>query len=367
MATSTTPAAANKSSVGSGAISSTSAATPTVRSGVATAISPGIGESGKSNSPVSGGTGVSNVVTQGMQHPKTVVASAATSAAPNVPPFEIQSLTNADRWIKLLVYGGYGAGKTRLCGTAARVKGMRDILCINAEAGDLTIQTEVEVLSDEDKSHIDTIRVANFRQFSRVQEFLKVHCTFRDMPFDEGEPKLKALEARLFPSRDPSLPARRYNTAIIDSATEIETYCMYQLLGITDNQRIDDDTAAPEWAEYKKNNAQMLRAIRAYRDLKMNLLITAAAAYVQDENKRFIYAPALTGKLAKQVQGFMDVVGFIHVTTAAEGGKVHRMLAHPTPRVDAKCRFSNFKQPHWDNPTIESILKSVGLLGAFSE
>lgn len=363
MATSTTPAAANKSSVGSGAISSTSAATPTVRSGVATAISPGIGESGKSNSPVSGGTGVSNVVTQGMQQPKVATASAV--ASPNVPPFEIQSLTNADRWIKLLVYGGYGAGKTRLCGTAARVKGMRDILCVNAEAGDLTIQTEVEVLSEEDKSHIDTIRVANFRQFSRVQEFLKVHCTFRDMPFDEGEPKLKALEARLFPSRDPNLPARRYNTVIIDSATEIETYCMYQLLGITDNQRIDDDTAAPEWAEYKKNNAQMLRAIRAYRDLKMNLLITAAAAYVQDENKRFIYAPALTGKLAKQVQGFMDVVGFIHVTAAAEGGKVHRMLAHPTPRVDAKCRFSNFKQPHWDNPTIESILKSVGLLEAF--
>ena len=282
--------------------------------------------------------------------PKTVVA-----------PFQIQSLVHADRWIKMLVYGGYGAGKTRLCGTAAAVPHMRDILLLNCEAGDLTITTEIEALSEADKKFIDTVRISNYRTLARVHEFLKVHCMYRDMPKEEGEPKLKELELRLFPNADPAAPARRYQTVILDSMTEAETFSMYSLLSISENTRLDDETQAPEWAEYKKNNSSLLRLARALRDLPMNLLITAAASYVQNEQKQFIYQPALTGKLAKQVQGFMDVVGFLHVTSE-DGQRVHRMLAHPTPRVDAKCRFSNFRKPHWDNPTMHSILTSVGLV-----
>ena len=285
--------------------------------------------------------------------PKTVVAP---------PPFVIQTMSEADRWIKALIYGGYGSGKTRLCGTAAAVPHMRDVLFVNCEAGDLTITTEDTVLSAEDKEHIDTIRVTSYKVLARVHEFLKVHCMFRDLPFEEGEPKLKELEKRLFPQADPARPARRYQTIILDSLTEAETFSMYSLLSISDTTRLDEETQAPEWAEYKKNNAQLMRLSRALRDLPMNLLMTAAASYVQNEAKQFIYQPALTGKLAKQVQGFMDVVGFLHVTAGENNTRLHRMLAHPTPRVDAKCRFSNFKAPHWDDPTMSSILQSVGLL-----
>jgi hypothetical protein len=204
--------------------------------------------------------------------------------------------------------------------------------------------------------------VSSYKTLARVHEFLKIHCMYRDLPFDEGEPKLKELERRLFPQADPEAPARRYFTCALDSLTEAETFSMYQLLAITDNTRLDEETQSAEWAEFKKNNTQMLRLVRALRDLPMNLLITAAASYVQNEAKQFIYQPALTGKLAKQVQGFMDVVGFMHVVPGENNTRIHRMLAHPTPRVDAKCRFSNFKQPYWDNPTMRSILESVGLL-----
>jgi hypothetical protein len=262
----------------------------------------------------------------------------------------------------MLVYGGYGSGKTRLMGTAAAVPHMQDVLFINAEAGDTTISTEEDALTAADKEHIDTVRVSSYKTLARVHEFLKVHCMFRDLPFEEGEPKLKALEVRLFPQADPNKPARRYQTVIIDSVTEVETFSMYSLLGITDATRLDEETQAAEWAEFKKNNTQMLRMVRAMRDLPVNLLLTAAASYVQNEAKQFIYQPALTGKLAKQIQGFMDVVGFLHVVPGENGVRIHRMLAHPTPRVDAKCRFSNFKLPYWDNPTQRTILESVGWL-----
>lgn len=287
------------------------------------------------------------------------------STAPEVvkaPPFIIQRIPEADQWIKLLVYGGYGSGKTRLVGTAAAVPRMRDVLVISCEAGDLTLRTEQDALSEEDKGYIDTVRVKTYPQLARVHEFLRIHCRFRDMPKEEGEPHLKALEAKLFPQSDPKAPARRYFTAALDSVTEAETFSMYSLLSITDNTRLDEETQAPEWAEYKKNNSQLLRLSRAMRDLPMNILMTAASSYIQNEAKQMIYQPALTGKLAKQIQGFMDVVGFMHVVPGENGARIHRMLAHPTPRVDAKCRFSNFKQPYWDNPTMQSILQSVGLL-----
>ena len=283
-------------------------------------------------------------------------------AAPAAPPFKIQRMADADRWIKMLAYGGYGSGKTRLVGTAAAVPSMRDVLFINAEAGDTTISTEQDALTADDKGFIDTVRVSTYVQLARVQEFLKVHCAYRDLPFDEGEPKLKELEKRLFPDADPAAPARRYNTVALDSLTEAETFSMYALLGVTDKTRLDEEIASAEWTEYKKNNTQILRLIRALRDLPMHLLVTAAASYVQNDAKQFIYQPALTGRLAKQVQGFMDVVGFMHVVPGENGARIHRMLAHPTPRVDAKCRFSNFKQSHWDNPTMLSILESVGLV-----
>jgi hypothetical protein len=291
-----------------------------------------------------------------MAAPKTV------AVAPSGPAFQIQTLALADRWIKMLCYGGYGSGKTRLCATAAAVMDMRDVLFVNCEAGDLTILTEMDALSMDDKSHIDTVRVSSYKTLARVHEFLKVHCMFRDKPFEEGEPRLKELELKLFPQSDPAAPARRYRTVILDSITEAETFSMYTLLSITDNTRLDEETQAPEWAEYKKNNSQLMRLSRAMRDLPMNLLMTAAASYVQNDQKQFIYQPALTGKLAKQIQGFMDVVGFLHIVPGENGARVHRMLAHPTPRVDAKCRFSNFKASHWDNPTMSSILSSVGLL-----
>ncbi len=285
------------------------------------------------------------------------------STAPKVAqiPFAIQTMAQADRWIKLLVYGGYGSGKTLLASTSAAVPNMRDVLFINCEAGDLTILTEENVLSADDKAHIDTVRVTSYKTLARVHEFLKVHCMYRDQPFEQGEPKLKELEAKLFPQADPKAPARRYQTVVIDSVTEAETFSMYALLAISDATRLDEETQAPEWAEYKKNNAQLMRLSRAMRDLPMNLIMTAAASYVQNEAKQFIYQPALTGKLAKQIQGFMDVVGFMHVLPGENNTRVHRMLAHPTPRVDAKCRFSNYKLPYWDNPTMSTILQSVGL------
>lgn len=287
---------------------------------------------------------------------------------PAGPPFLIRPVSTTDRYIKLLVYGGYGAGKTRLAGSAVLVPQMRDIFMIDAESGELTLSTiEEPAWGDSVIRYIDSVRVTTFRELARTQEFLKVHCKYRDEDTPEANKKLKELEERLMGEHfDADKPPRKYYTAIIDSLSEIESYSMYQLLGITDRTRLDEEASEQGWPEYRKNQMQILRMIRAFRDLPMNIIMTAASDYSQDDSKKFVYKPALSGQLAKKCQGFMDIVGFLAITNNAEGTEVRRMFVKPNPRWDAKCRFSSFAGAHYDDPTLKSILASVGLLDGVS-
>lgn len=289
------------------------------------------------------------------------------------PSFKIETVHTKARYFKFLTYGEYGCGKTRLVSTAVGVEEMNDILMIDAEAGDMTLMDD---LSDFAFDKIDTILVKNYKQVAAVQGFLKTHCRLReevDNSSDNPEAfeKLVALEAT-FKGVEPEdiTEPKMYRTVIIDSLSEVESMCMYQLLGITDVTRLDEEVASAEWAEYKKQNAMIQRLIRGFRDLPMHVLITSASQYSQDEQKRMLYTPSLTGKLSRQVQGFMDVVGYL-ITGQAETEKdplPRRLYVQPTKgsRFSAKCRFSAFKGSYFDNPTMGTILETVGLSSAIS-
>ncbi len=158
---------------------------------------------------------------------------------------------------------------------------------------------------------------------------------------------------------------REYRTVIIDSLTELEAYCFNQLLGITDTTRLDDETQSAEWSEYKKNHTMMQRVVRAFRDLPMHVIFTAAEQFQQDENKRYKFSPDLTGKLSKKIQGFMDMVGYLAI--GRDGEKtVRRLYVSPSPqgKYDAKHRYQAFKGEFFTNPSIQSILVETKLANA---
>jgi hypothetical protein len=283
--------------------------------------------------------------------------------------FTIQFQRGDLPWLKELIYGDYGSGKTWLAGTSADVPDMRDVLLISAESGELTLR-------DPDHSFhlIDPIKVTSFRTLARIYDFLKAHCRWRDDPnIEVADEKLRILQAMVTVQGEPgslesSEPSRlrRYRTVIVDSLTEVEVYCMQQLLGITDTTAMDEETQGAEWAEYKKQHQMVQRMIRNFRDLPMHVLFTAARAYTQDELKRHIYAPMMTGKLSSQVQGFMDVVGYLVTGTAADDQTAlpRRLYVQPGSRFAAKSRFSTYRGAYFDNPTMGTILLQVGLLKA---
>jgi len=300
--------------------------------------------------------------TSGASTQKTTAGTTkGVAQAKRPPPFKIKTPSTRKRHLKMLIYGNYGTGKTTLAGSANKVASMQDVLLVDAESGDLSL---------EGMEGVDTVRVMDYKTVARVQEFLKRHCTLRDTPNADGSigdiDGLRKLEA-LLRDCDPAEieEPRQYHTVIIDSLTEVESHCMYQLLGISDTTRLDEEVQSAEWSEYKKNHSMIGRLVRSFRDLPMHVIMTCAQQYTQDENKRQMFTPAMTGKLAAQVQGFMDVVGYLVVGNAEEGQQPPRRLyVQPSgnKRYDAKNRFATFKGSYFDNPTIESILTEVGLL-----
>lgn len=277
---------------------------------------------------------------------------AAAKPAVRKADFRIETVSRRQRYLKLLIYGNYGVGKTTLACSALEVNSMNDVLLVNAEAGDLSV---------DDFEGLDEVTVTTFRQFGRIHEFLKQHCKARD----EGDiEKLKSMERLLkgLPEDFDIPEPRQYRTVIIDSLTEVEAMVFNQLLGITDSTRLDEEVQGAEWSEYKKNNGMILRIIRAFRDLPMHVVFTCAEQFTQDETKKQKYSPDMTGKLTKKVQAAMDMVGYYAM--GKEGDKqVRRLYVSPpaSGRFDAKHRYSTFKGEFFQDPSLGSILTEVGL------
>ena len=284
--------------------------------------------------------------------PKAPGTQPTVRPAVRAPDFRIETGSRKEPYLKLLIYGNYGVGKTTLAATSLGVPSMGDYFMINAEAGDLSIEDPDEKL--------DWVLVQNFRTLGRIHEYLRQHCTARDKGDDDF---LKRSEALLkgIDIEDIKEP-KRYRTVIIDSLTEVEAYCFNQLLSI-DTTRIDEETQSAEWSEYKKNNSMILRVVRAFRDLPMHVIFTAAEQYQQDEAKRYKFSPDFTGKLSKKIQGFMDMVGYLAI--GQEGDSVTRRLyvtPSPAGKYEAKHRYTKFKGQYFQEPSIVKILTEVGLL-----
>jgi AAA domain/LAGLIDADG-like domain len=257
---------------------------------------------------------------------------------------------------------------TLLAGTSVEVPAMRDVLMISAEAGDLTL---FDPESNIPFTLIDIVHVTDYRTTARVHEFLKLHCEYRDQAAagdKEAIDILFRLQNRLMPGVPDPERLRLYRTSIIDTITEVETYCMQQLLGISDTTLIDEEVGGPEWAEYNKQRLMIHRLIRNFRNLPMNTIFTCQRQFKENERKIKNYLPAMTGKLSNEVQGFMDMVGFLVVGDLPsptdedpDPTAPRRMFIQPGPRYVAKNRFRQYKKSYFDNPTALSIFEAVGL------
>lgn len=251
--------------------------------------------------------------------------------------------------LKMLVYGPYGVGKTRFAATASEISSMQDVIFLDAEAGTLTLRP----FSDR----VDVVRVENFKQFARVYDFLRLH---RKYVREGNEDKLWELQKKVAPGFDDRL--RKYSTVVIDSLTEVYKFAMYQILGTEVGEvPLDMEPTNPTFAEWGKAGEMIRLLIRTFRDLDMHVIFVAAEQEKEDETKRVRYMPALPGKLAKESQGFVDVVGYMR-NVKVDGKLVRRLFLMPTEKFDAKDRYhAEQPVPHVDDPTMKRFLELKGV------
>lgn len=261
------------------------------------------------------------------------------------PGFKIAFPHEEKKYIKMLVYGDYGVGKTYFAGTAQDVKDMANVINIDAEGGN-------KVLAN--RGDIPSIRVKKYSELSAIFEYLRAHCLFRD---NNNVDMLRQSEAfyRGVAPQDIKQP-KIYNTVMIDSISEVARYCMYDLLSI-DLDRVKLDDTIPQ-AEYKEWNALMEKIrllIRKFRDLPMHVIFVASRQWDKDEANRQLFTPNIQGKLANEIQGFMDHVGY-YTLEKNDANEVHRFLIlQPGKTYQAKNRFSNFSGVFLADPIMQDI------------
>ena len=313
-----------------------------------------------------------------------------------IPMMGLRPIESVYNWMNVLIYGPYGDGKTHLVGTAALVPEMRDILYVSLEGGEKTLRTIMKMCRDQkvDPSCIMVMPIQTYRQYAQLYETLKKHIQFRDSNNIEG---LRMIEAQLRgvellekigwqpTSMEPAkvvqemsqavlqlsqnkeklaelIPnPKRFKTVITDSLTEAQKYCMYQILGIDPlTQKLDAEPDAAEWKDWGSSREMVNFLVRRFRDLDINALFVCGVDETEDAKKRKYFSPMLPGKLSKDVQGLVDVVGYLK-KVPLEGGKVARQLVleggdYGPVNIAAKHRFgANLKSQYLTDATMQML------------
>jgi phage nucleotide-binding protein len=201
--------------------------------------------------------------------------------------------------LNMLIYGEAGVGKTWLAGSASRVPEMRNVLYVDAEAGKTTLREHPDVEIAPAKKWDDYVRI------------------------------YQALKAG----------GHSYRTVVLDSLSEILEQCKDQVMVEMklDPDNSDRDEDIPSIREWGKLQVRLLRLIRLYRDLPMNVIFIAHADRVQQKNGKYKWMPLLNGKLQLKVPQIPDIVFFMY-NQEVDGEQKRLMLTTQTDNAVAKVR-----------------------------
>lgn len=220
-------------------------------------------------------------------------------------------------YLKLLIYGEPGAGKTWLAATAQDSEETKPILFLDSEGGTVTIRKRKDV---------DVRKIRSMQEVQEIQNILYA---------DDGG---------------------YYKTVVIDSLTELQHLDLRTVMKEEYNQKpdkIDIDVATQR--AWGKSRERLTKIITSYRDLPCNIVCTALLGSEVDEvNGGSNYFPAFPGKLRGEIPGYFDIVGYLRAEDVRNGNTVEvirKLQVAKTKRVVAKDRTSALGDVV-DNPSI---------------
>ncbi|MGL5717275.1 MAG: AAA family ATPase [Paraclostridium sp.] len=285
-------------------------------------------------------------------------------AAPSRTPNTIAQVNSIG-----LIYGAFGSGKTYLTSTVHDVvenmdKSTMDIpegyevinasLFINAEKGDLTIPKKYK--------NVIVKNVSSWSDICSVYDFIKLHV---ELSNKNNFSKLYDLQTKFLGAKAKDLKILFVFKAIIyDSLTEIQTFCVNKLKGITSQTRLDDSLGKLSFNDWSEVLDKMSMLLRYHRDHVPIIKVFVAQCKTDVatktvggvERNEYSYSIQLQGQSKDLVAGIFDYVGY-YTLKATEKGNERRLWLSPVGPFVAKNRFEGFDAAYISNPCMKDLLK----------
>jgi hypothetical protein len=226
------------------------------------------------------------------------------------------------RKFKGLFFGPPGQGKTRLAATAALDKRTKPMLFLDFEGGTQSIVG----LPGEGKDWEER-EIRDWAGYNEAYEELR-----------KG----------------------KFRSAVVDSLSETHIGALLTILDEQKGRRRDDDKL--EIQDYGKAMIQLRKFARAFRDLDIHVFFTAHSKTETDPREGLITVPSLSGKLAHEIPGMLDVSAYLALATDEEGKTYRSLLLQNYAKIRTKVRAPWGVEPpdEIDNPDITKILDTLG-------
>jgi hypothetical protein len=222
------------------------------------------------------------------------------------------------QFLKALVFGPHGNGKTRFLGTADDDERTKPMLFLDMEGG-----TQTLVGRDT-----DMVQVRDWADFNEAYAFLASGTS-------------------------------GYKSVAIDSISEVQIEGMLAILE-KDTKRPDEDAMGQsEWGIIL---VQMRRFVRSFKDLPMHVFMTALAKDSVTPRVGAVKIPLLQGSFSNELPGIMDVIGYLALEDLENGGTQRTLLLHSFPKFSVKCRtpWGANVPAEIPDPTVGKLLDALG-------
>jgi len=251
------------------------------------------------------------------------------------------------KYLNMLIYGKSSTGKTVLAGSAAEIDELNSVLFINVEGGVKSIK---KVWGKETSDKIDVVNVNSYKEFVEITEFLKKHIQAKQQSNKEA---IKKIAEHYTPGLKPKI----YNTIIIDSITEVQSYLMEHILD-SQNDLLPEKFKKAQYNEWGKNRTGLRKIITTLRDLEIHTIFIALEKVDRNEKTNIeTVVPNVGGSFREVITAYFDFVGYLKAEASLEDGFKNRLLLAPINNIQAKDRITDLGVKV-DNPKMDILLKS---------
>ena len=232
-----------------------------------------------------------------------------------------------NQFLKMLIHAPSGHGKTYFLGTAALDARTSPMLVMDFEGGTSTLAG----------LDIDIAPIRSWEDYEEVYTNL--------------------LEGNEVDGIDYS----QYRSIGVDSISETHIFALLELLRVNGPQRKDPDLI--EMGDYGRASVQMRRLLRSFRDLPMHVVFTSHSKEIEEPRVGKVKVPSMSGQLAEEVPGMMDVVGYLAKGEDEDGAEYRDLLLQGFPKFRSKVRvpWEVTAPDSIENATITDVLDVLGI------